>query len=191
MNTLNLSTLQAFQQFSLACKIHFLKTCSKEFIRFRSECIVNLLQGNLSEVKRSHVLKHGNEIQELSLKKQLGSNEEVYFRRKNDDCSKKQFPLSSLITCLEIEQFFLLPLSVYNSSNNPIIVTKQELSNYKPDQTPTYHKDTLIKEINQQLRTSASPLANKISDSLRIKLSNSNTLFLDGRETGVLLKDFA
>ena len=68
MNTLNLSTLQAFERFSLECKIQFLKTCPKDFIQFLSECIVNLLQGNLSEVKTSHVLKYGDEIHELSLK---------------------------------------------------------------------------------------------------------------------------
>ena len=90
-----------------------------------------------------------------------------------------------------MEQFVLEPLSVYNNSNSPSIVTKQELSKYKPEQTPTYHKDTLKKEINQQLSTSASPLVNKILESPRIKLSNFNTLILDGIETGVLLKDFA
>ena len=57
-----------------------------------------------------------------------------------------------------MEQFVLVPLSVYNSSNDPTIVTKQELPKNKPEQTPTYHKDTLKKEINQQLSTSASPL---------------------------------
>ena len=54
-----------------------------------------------------------------------------------------------------------------------------------------YHKDTLKKEINEHLSTSASPLLNKFLESPRIKLSNSNTLILDGTETGVLLKDFA
>ena len=90
-----------------------------------------------------------------------------------------------------MEQFVLVPLSVYNSSNNPTIVKKQELPKYKPEQTPTYHKDTSKKEINQQLSTSASPLVNKVLESLRIKLSNSNTLILDGIETSVLLTDFA
>ena len=90
-----------------------------------------------------------------------------------------------------MEQFHLEPLSVYNSSNNPTIVTKQELPKYKPEQTLRYPKDTLEKEINQQLSTSASPLVKKILESPRIKLSNSNTLILDGIETGVLLKDFA
>ena len=90
-----------------------------------------------------------------------------------------------------MEQFVLVPISVYSSSNNPTIVTKQELPKHKPDQTPTYDKDTLKKEINQQISTSASPLLNKVLGSPRIKLSNSNTLILDGKETGVLLKDFA
>ncbi len=90
-----------------------------------------------------------------------------------------------------MEQFVLVPISVYNSSNSSTIVTKQELPKYEPEQTPTYHKDTLKKEINQQISTSASPLVNKILESPRIKLSNSNTLILDGIETAVLLKDFA
>ena len=90
-----------------------------------------------------------------------------------------------------MEQFFLVPLSVYKNSNSPTIVTKQELPKHKPEQTPTYHKDTLKREIIQQLSTSASPLVNKILETPRIKLSNSNTLIPDGIETGVLLKVFA
>ena len=91
-----------------------------------------------------------------------------------------------------MEQSVLVPLSVYNSSNNPNIVTKQQLAEYKTEQAPRYHKDTLKKEINQQLRTSASPLVScKFLQSPRIELSNSNNLILDGIETGVLLKDFA
>ena len=90
-----------------------------------------------------------------------------------------------------MEQFVLVPLSVYINSNNPTIITKQELTKYKPEQTPTYHKDTLKKEVNQQLSWSASPPVNKILESPRIELSNSNTLILDGIETGVLVNDFA
>ena len=60
-----------------------------------------------------------------------------------------------------MEHFVPVLLSVYNSSNIPTIVTKQELPKYKPEQTPTYHKDTLKKETNQQLSTSASSLVNK------------------------------
>ena len=90
-----------------------------------------------------------------------------------------------------MEQFVLVPLCSHNSSVNPTIVTKQEQPKNKREQSPTYHKDTLKKEINQQLSTSASPLVNKTLESPRIKLSNSNSLMLDGIETGVLLKDFA
>ena len=42
------------------------KTCPKKFIRFLSKCIINLLQGNLSEVKRRHVLKYRDKIHELT-----------------------------------------------------------------------------------------------------------------------------
>ena len=89
-----------------------------------------------------------------------------------------------------MEQFVPVPVSVYTTSSNPIIVTKQEPTKYKTEQTPTYHKDTLKKENNQQLSTSASLLVNKILESPRIKLSNSNTLILDGKETGVLFEKF-
>ena len=47
------------------------------------------------------------------------------------------------------------------------------------------------RESDQQLSTSASPPLNKTLESPRIKLSNSNTLILDGIGTGVLLKYFA
>ena len=86
-----------------------------------------------------------------------------------------------------MKQSVLVLLSVYSSSNNPTIATKQELPKYKAVPTPTYHKDTLKKENNQQLSRSASPLVNKVLESLRIKLSKPNTSFLDEIETGVLL----
>ena len=90
-----------------------------------------------------------------------------------------------------MEQFVLVPLSVYNSCNNSTVVTKQELPKYKPEQTPTYHKDTLKREINQQLSLSVSSPVNQILEPPRIKLSNSKILILNGIDTGVVLKDFA
>ena len=132
MNTLSLSTLQAFQHFSLACKIQFLKTCRKDFIQFLSECIVNLLQANLSEVKRSHVSKYRDEIHELSLKGTTWKQRRSLLSSQKGLFLIKTIPPSSLIICLEKEQFVLVPLSVYNSSNNSTIVTKQVLPNYKP-----------------------------------------------------------
>ena len=90
-----------------------------------------------------------------------------------------------------MEQFVLVPLSVYNSSNNPTIVTKQALPKYIPGRNPTNQRDTTKKEITQHLTTSATPLINKVLESFRIKLSKSKTLILDGMDTDVLLKDFA
>ena len=190
LNTLNLSTLQAFQHFSLACKFQFLRTCPKEFIRFLIESIVNLRQGNLSEVKGRHDIKYRDKSHELSLKRTSWKQWRSLLSSQKGLLLIKTISPSSLIIYLEMEQFVLVPLSVYNSCNSPTIVTKQELPKYKSEQNPTYHKDTLKMEINQQLSTSASLLVNKILETARIKLSNSNTLILDGIETGVLLKDF-
>ena len=44
-----------------------------------------------------------------------------------------------------MESFVLVPPSVYISSNNPTVVTKQELPKYNSEQTRTYHKETLKK----------------------------------------------
>ena len=94
------------------------------------------------------------------------------FVAKRTIAQKKPFPPSSLNNCLEVEQFVLVPLSVYNSTNNPTNVTKQEPPNYKPDKAPTCHKGTLEREINQQLSKKASPLINKNSTHQAIKLQH-------------------
>ena len=70
-------------------------------------------------------------------------------------------------------------------------VTKQELPNYQPSQNPTYHIDSLKKEINKKLFSRAVSLVDKILSCPHIKLSNSQTLILDGIETGIFLSDFA
>ena len=140
----------------------------------------NSVSKNLS--KRTYPISHCQPASRKFVRSKKKSRPEVQrrnsrtvFKENNLEATKKStfvtkkiiaqennFPSSSLIFCLEIEQFVLVPLSVYNSSNNSTIVTKQELPKYKPEQTPTYHKDTLKKEINPQLSTSASPLVNKI-----------------------------
>ena len=90
-----------------------------------------------------------------------------------------------------MEQFVLVPASVFNKSLITQSVTKQEPSKYQPSENPTYHIDALKKEINKKLFSKADSLMNKILSCPRIKLSNSQTLILDGLETGVFLPDFA
>ena len=87
MISLYLSPLQAFQHFPLACKIQFLKTCPKKFSRFLSECIVNLLQLNLLEVKKSQVLKYRDEIHEMSLKRTTWKQRRSLLSSQKDFCS--------------------------------------------------------------------------------------------------------
>ena len=90
-----------------------------------------------------------------------------------------------------MDQFVLVPASVYNKSLINQSVSKQELPKYQPSQNPTYQIDSLKKEINKKLFFKADSLVDKILSSPRIKLSNSQTLILDGVETGIFLSDFA
>ena len=87
-----------------------------------------------------------------------------------------------------MEQFVLVPASVYNKSVTTQSVTKQELPKYKVEQPPTYQIDSL--NLNQKLFGKANPLKDKILSCSRIKLSNSQTIILDGGDTGVLISDF-
>ena len=84
-----------------------------------------------------------------------------------------------------MEQFVLVPVSVYNKS---VSVTKQEHPTYKAEQPPTYQIDSL--NLNKKLFGKADPLIDKILSCSRIKLSNSQTTILDGVDTGVLISDF-
>ena len=89
-----------------------------------------------------------------------------------------------------MDQFVLVPASVYNKSLVNQSVTKQELPKYQPSQNPTYQIDSLKKEINKKLFSKADSLVDKILSCPRIKLSNSQTLILDGVETGIFLSGF-
>ena len=90
-----------------------------------------------------------------------------------------------------MEQFVLVPASVHKKSLNTQLVTKQELTNNQPSQSPTYHIDSIKKEINKNLFSKADSLVDKYLSCPRIKLSNSQTSFLDGIATENLLLDFA
>ena len=89
-----------------------------------------------------------------------------------------------------MEQFVLVPVSVYGKSVTTQSVTKQDFPKYKAEQSPTYQIHSLKRDINKKLFGKADPLIDKISSCSRIKLSNSQTIILDGVDTGVLISDF-
>ena len=89
-----------------------------------------------------------------------------------------------------MEQFVLVPASVYNKSDTAQSVTKHELPNYKAEQPPTYQIDSLKRDINRKLIGKANTPIDKILACSRIKLSNLQTINLDGVDTGVLISDF-
>ena len=90
-----------------------------------------------------------------------------------------------------MDQFVLVPASVYNKSLITQSVTKQELPKYQPSQNPTYQIDSIKKELNKKLFSKADSLVDKILCCPRIKLSNSQILILDGAETRIFLSDSA
>ncbi len=90
-----------------------------------------------------------------------------------------------------MDQFVLVPASVYNKSLITQSTAKEELPKYQPSQNPTYQVDSLKKEINKILFSKADSVVDKILSCPRIKLSNSQTLILDGVDTGIFLLDFA
>ena len=87
-----------------------------------------------------------------------------------------------------MEQFVLVPASVYSKSVTTQSVTKQEFPKYKTEQPPTYQIDSL--NLNKKLFDEADTLIDKILSCSRIKLSNSQTKNLDGVDIGVLNSDF-
>ena len=84
-----------------------------------------------------------------------------------------------------MEQFVLVPASVYNKSVTIQSFTKQELPKYKAEQPPLYQIDYIKRDINKKLFGKADALIDKILTCSRIKLSNWQTIVLDGIDTGV------
>ena len=89
-----------------------------------------------------------------------------------------------------MEKFVLVPASVYIESVTTQSVTTQELSKYKAEQPHTYQSDSLKRDINKPLFGKEDALIDKILSCSRIKLSNSETIILDGVDYGVLISDF-
>ena len=87
-----------------------------------------------------------------------------------------------------MEQFVLVPASMYNKSVTTQSVTKPELPKYKAEQPPTYQIHSL--NLNKKLFGKADSLIDKNLSCSRINRSNSQTIILDGVDTGVLISDF-
>ena len=75
-----------------------------------------------------------------------------------------------------MEEFVLVPASVYKKSVTTQCVRKQELPKYKAEQPPTYQIDSIKGDINKKLFGKTDTLIDKILSLSRIKLSNSQTI---------------
>ena len=90
-----------------------------------------------------------------------------------------------------MEQFVLVPASVYNESFTTQTATNQELLKYKVEQPFKYQFDSLKRDINKKLFGKVDNLIDKSLSWSRMKLSNSQTIIFDGVDTEVLISDFA
>ena len=187
MNTQYLSTLQVSQSFPQKCKSLYLQFCPK-FIRF-CECIVNLLKGNLLMIKRHHVTKFQNEVRSLFLKR-ITWKQRIDVLASGKGLQNSNYPSCHKQFLLTWNNLFSSQL-VFNQSLNTQAVTKQELPKYQDEQIPTNQIYSLQKEINKKLFAKADSIVDKTLSCPRIKLSESQTVILDGVETGVLRLDFA
>ena len=77
---------------------------------------------------------------------------------------------------------------MYNKNVTTQSVLRQELPKYKAEQPPTYQIESL--NLNKKLFGKADPLIDKILSCSRIKVSNSQTINLDGVDARVLISDF-
>ena len=102
MSTQDFFFLHAFRTFSRKCKSQLLQSCRKRFIRFLSECSVNILKGTLQSVERHHLFRYERDSQLLS--------------ERGLQLVDTNTPMS-LITCLDMEQFVFVPASLLNKLN--------------------------------------------------------------------------
>ena len=122
----------------------------------------------------------------------LSSLKRTFWKQTRDSlASEKGLQLMKVITrpsidiCLDTEQFVLLHGCVYNDKSLSLqSVIKQEIPKYQASQNPTYQIDSLRREINKKLFAKADSLLVENVPCPRIKLPNSQTLILDGVETG-------
>ena len=87
-----ISILPIFQTFSQKLQKQFILHCPKSFIKFLSECLVNLLQGKLKEIRKVDVVKYRRELSELTRRTTS------LHKRRTISSSPKGFQLVSVIT---------------------------------------------------------------------------------------------
>ena len=142
---------------------------------------------NHQKTSLGKISKRGSSI----VSKTYNLEAETFWRPIKAYSSLKLLLLPSLTICLDMEEFVLVPASVYNRSLITQSVRKQELPKYQPLQNPTYQIGSFKKEINKNLFSKAHSLLDKILSCSRIKLSNSQPINLDGVENDIFLLDIS
>lgn len=95
-----------------------------------------------------------------------------------------------------MEQFVLIPVSLYDQQFKTSDTSTLKVLDLKEQQIepqidiPSPNLESVYKEINSKLKSNVNSFTNKILSSPRIKISDSNKILLDGRDTGVSIVDF-
>ena len=92
------SILPIFQKISLRLRKQFIHNCPKDFIQFLSERIVNLLRGELRDLRKEDAVKYRKESLELTHKRT------PLHKRRTILISTKKLQLKSIITPFVIKR---------------------------------------------------------------------------------------
>ena len=121
---------------SLRLRKHFILNCSKSFIQFLSECLVNLLRIELRDLRKEYVVKNRKKVSELTQKRT------PLHKRRIILSSTKGLQLISIITSFVLKRLtqygtvcFIL-YSVYQSQSTLPRKPKMEQKQEKEEVVP-------------------------------------------------------
>ena len=178
-------------QFRRGAKVLSFSVVQKQFFRFLYKCIINLLKPNLKSIKRHHVTNFQSDVRLSSVKKSswkqrreiLVSDKGLQPMKVNSPPVINRLPWHGANRpryCFCVQQVLQYPVS-HQAGTSKLSTSRKVLVlfwfTWEGGKKNLFGKaDTLVEEI---------------LSCRRIKLSNSQTLILDGVETGSFLSDFA
>ena len=191
MSAQYVSILPIFQKLSLRLRKQFILNCPKDFIQFRSECLVNLLRGELRDLRKEDVVKYRKEISEITQKRTPLHKTRIILG------STKGLQLISIIIPFVIKGLtyygkllVLIPYPVYQSRSTLQRKQKLEQKQEKEEIVPK-NFDSVYSAVNARLKTSNNKHTFElILNSPKIQLSQSDKIILDNRETKESIVDF-
>ena len=138
INAQNYYTLKLFRSLSRKFQPAFLLNCSKEFIRFLCECIVNLIEGNLTGVRKNQFVRFQKQLRKLTSKSTTINCRRLIFGSKAgitilgyiyQPCMNK----FSTFFNSEVKKFVLVPKELWETRKRKLPEPSSEI--YKKEET--------------------------------------------------------